>query len=157
MRTAIPPIVLTFLLFAIILIIIYAIMPDKPGSNLKMIIEWVVVAVGLLAVLAITSKHLIRLRSIKYRLSSQRIFIEHGLLNKRIDEVELEHYKDVFVNEDFWDKMVGCGDIKVITGDVTNEQVDIIDVINPVGKKEMIRTAARERKIALGIMRREEL
>lgn len=103
------------------------------------------------------ARYYIRLRSTLYRLSTERIFMQYGLFSKRTDEVELEKYKDIFVNQDFWDKLVGCGDIQIITGDVTNPTVNIIDVRDPVAKKELIRNAARERKALLGINRREEL
>ena len=39
----------------------------------------------------------------------------------------------------------------------TEHNVNIIDVRDPIAKKELIRTAARERKESLGITRREEL
>ena len=53
--------------------------------------------------------------------------------------------------------MFGCGDIQVVTTDEANGSVEIRDVMDPVRKKEMIRNAARDRKQALGIIRREEL
>ncbi len=116
-----------------------------------------VIAVVALIVFAVLIRYFVRYHSTKYRLTSQRIFVTHGLLNKRTDEVELEKYKDIFVNQDFWDKIVGCGDIEMITSDVTNPTIRIIDVRDPIGKKESIRAAAKDRKSMLGINRREEL
>lgn len=152
MRTVIPGAV-SWILGGIAVIIMLQVIPGKPGGTL----EWIIIGAVVLIVLFMLAKYYIRLHSIHYRLTSQRIFITHGLVNKRTDEVELEKYKDVFVNQDFWDKIVGCGDIEVVTGDLTNPTIKIIDVIDPVGKKESIRSAARERKSGLGITRREEL
>lgn len=152
MRTALPGIVASILI-GTILIVVLQYLPFAGHKTLQLIITGIVV----LLVLADILRHYIRLHSIRYRLTTQRIFITHGLVNKRTDEVELEKYKDIFVNQDFWDNLVGCGDIEVITSDVTNPTIRIIDIRDPIAKKETIRAAARERKSLLGITRREEL
>ncbi len=152
MRTALPGIALWVLLGLGAIISLRFV--TVPGGG---IIELVIMAVVAVVVLGVLARYYIRYHSTKYRLSNQRIFITHGLLNKRTDEVELEKYKDIYVNQDFWDKIVGCGDIEVITGDVTNPTIKITDIHDPVNKKETIRAAARERKSLLGITRREEL
>jgi uncharacterized membrane protein YdbT with pleckstrin-like domain len=152
MRTAIPGIVIAILVGGAIIVALqfFPIIGNR-------IVQLVIMAIVALLVIAEILRHYIRLHSIKYRMSNQRIFVTYGLVNKRTDEVELEKYKDIFVNQDFWDHIVGCGDIEVVTSDVTNPTIRIIDVADPIGKKESIRTAARERKSVLGITRREEL
>lgn len=152
MRTAIPGIALAVAV-GLIVIVILAIASPGWGAAVNIAIQGLVV----LVVLWIIARYFIRRHSLNYRLSSQRLFITHGLINKRTDEVELEKYKDIFVNQDVWDKVVGCGDIEIVTSDVTHPTIRIIDVIDPVGKKESIRVAARQRKSMLGITRREEL
>lgn len=152
MRTAIPKIIMVMLIGGA-LIIALQIFPIPWSGTIKLVITGLV----LFLVLADIIRHYIRLHSIRYRLSTQRLFVTYGLVNKRTDEVELEKYKDIFVNQDFWDSIVGCGDIEVVTSDVSNPTIRIIDVVDPIGKKETIRAAARERKSVLGITRREEL
>lgn len=92
-----------------------------------------------------------------YKITTQRIFITRGLINKQIDEIELEKYKDIIVKQNFVEKIFGCGDIEVISGDSSCPVLLIPDVDNPLDKKELIRSAARERKSLLGITRREEI
>lgn len=152
MKTAIPGIVL-WVVAGVVIIVGLSSIPFT-GSQ---VVQYGIAAVVALIVLAVLIRYYIRYHSTKYRLSSQRLFVTHGLLNKRTDEVELEKYKDIFVNQDFWDKIVGCGDIEVVTGDTTHPTVKITDISDPVSKKETIRSAARERKSGLGITRREEL
>lgn len=152
MRTAIPGIILSIVIGAV-LIVVLQFLPFIGSRTVQLVISGII----LLLVLADISRHYIRLHSIKYRLSTQRIFVTHGLVNKRTDEVELEKYKDIFVNQDFWDNIVGCGDIEVVTSDATNPTIRIIDIVDPIAKKETIRDAARARKSMLGITRREEL
>jgi membrane protein YdbS with pleckstrin-like domain len=150
MRTATPLLVAIAIAYVIVGLITLSVTSDRS-------VFWMISLGFLVLFVIVLVKFLVRLRSLRYRVSNQRIFIERGLLNKRTDEIELEHYKDVFVNQTFWDRMTGCGDIEVVTGDATTPTVHIIDVVDPISKKEIIRTAARERKIALGIIRREEL
>lgn len=152
MRTAIPGIVLSILV-GVVIVVGLQLVPFT-GNHVA---QWVITGIVVALVIGNILRYWIRLHSIKYRLSSQRMFVTHGLVNKRTDEVELEKYKDIFVNQDFWDNIVGCGDIELVTSDVTNPTIRIIDVVDPIGKKETIRAAARERKSVLGITRREDL
>ncbi len=152
MRTAIPAI-LMWIIGGIAVIVGLQFVPFP----LIAVGQVAVAAVVGIIILAVIIRYFIRYHSTKYRLTTQRIFITHGLLNKRTDEVELEKYKDIFVNHGFWDKIVGCGDIEMITSDITNPTIRIIDVSDPFGKKEDIRSAAKDRKSLLGINRREEL
>lgn len=157
LRTAIPGLVGLLVGFIAMIFAISWLLPAKSADTSRSGMYWALFIVFGAAFVFVLAKHLIRLRSIRYRLSTQRMFIERGIFSKRTDEVELEHYKDVYVSQDFWDGLVGCGDIQILTGDSATPTIHIMDVVDPVAKKEVIRTAARERKIALGIMRREEL
>lgn len=159
MRTLFPALALWILLFVILLLVYTMFLPAESrfmnaGTDVGMLI---ILGVGLLVVIGSLLRHFVRLRSTHYRLTNERMFVTHGIFSKRTEEVELEKYKDIFVNQDFWDKVVGCGDIQVVTSDVTNPTVNIIDVVDPIGKKELIRRCARERQLALGMTRREEL
>lgn len=149
-KTAVPVLTQALLVYLVVAAILAAV-GTKGGLQLTAL------AVAALVIAGVAAYYLVRRLSTRYRLTTQRFFIERGLINKRTDEVELEHYKDVFVSQDFLDRMMGCGDIEIITGDISSPTVKIIDVDDPVAKKEFIRTSARDRQIALGIVRREEL
>lgn len=158
-RTAVPLLVGTAVGYLIIAVILSILMRSHATAMIWGVKwpEFVLFVLFVIGELSILGGFLARLRSLRYRLSTQRLFLERGLLNKRTDEVELEKYKDIFVNQDFWDRLMGCGDVRVITGDVTNQTIEIVDVKDPVRKKELIRKAARDRQAALGIIRREDL
>jgi len=159
LRTALPLLLLVVIITVLLLVgahFLKGSLGTAVWAGLSLV-EIIIFALGLAAIVIITVVEFVRLRSVRYKLSTQRFFLTHGLVNKRTDEIELEKYKDIFVNQDFWDKIVGCGDIEVVTADVTNPTIKVIDVRDPIGKKEAIRNAARERKAVLGIMRREEV
>ncbi len=159
MRTALPSMLLIGIL-GIGAILLLGLLERKPGEPLYLglpILQAIALAVTVVLLIGVWLNYFIRTHSTGYKLTSQRIFLATGLLNKRTDEIELEKYKDVIVHQSFMNKMMGCGDVKIVTGDSTDPTVDMIDVIDPIGKKELIRSAARQRKSDLGINRREEL
>jgi membrane protein YdbS with pleckstrin-like domain len=149
-KTALPLLVEVLVAYLVIAVVLAA-------TGVAARFQGYVLAAAALVIAVVAAYFLIRLYSVRYRLTTQRLFIEHGLFNKRTDELELEHYKDVFVSQEFLDRLMGCGDIEIITGDISSPTVKIVDVNDPVAKKEFIRTSARDRQIALGIVRREEL
>ncbi len=159
MRTLAPALILWALLFIAVFLIYELLLPETAHlmNGPTDIGTQIILGLGAIVLLGSMVRHFVRLRSTHYRLTNERMFITEGIFSKRTEEVELEKYKDIFVNQDFWDKVVGCGDIQVVTSDVTNPTVNIVDVVDPLGKKELIRRCARERQLALGMTRREEL
>jgi membrane protein YdbS with pleckstrin-like domain len=155
MRPILPRLILLLVIF-IVAIVLETIFISEAWPH-KGRVQWLTTLAFVILVLLAAVAAFLRVRSVKYRLTSQRLFVTNGLFNKRTDELELEQYKDIYIKQDLLDKLVGCGDIQVITTDETNGIVDLVDVLDPVTKKELIRGAARDRKQALGILRREEL
>lgn len=62
---------------------------------------------------------LIRSRTIRYRVTNYRIDYERGLLGKNIDTLELWHVEDVRFNQTLIDRILGVGNITVISHDET--------------------------------------
>lgn len=161
-RTAMPVIILEIIIYVIVAVVLHLVVAPGTAAGPEVALgltlaQLIALAVFLAVLLGTFLRYFIRLRSTRYKLTSQRIFVEEGIFSKRTDEIELEKYRDIFVNQTFKDRIMGCGDVKVVTGDVTNPTVDIVDVVDPMGKKELIRAAARERQKAIGIVRREDL
>src|SRR5215213_4604196 len=120
MRTLVPALIALFLLFAAIFALAFFVVPTFAGSALPTIAFLIGGAIYLVLTIGMVLKALIRTRMTHYRITTERLFIERGLLNKRTDELELERYKDIFLNQTFFDRLVGCGDIKIVTGDTTS-------------------------------------
>jgi membrane protein YdbS with pleckstrin-like domain len=91
----------------------------------------------------------IRVKSFRYRLTTQRLFVRRGWLAKHVNELELYRVKDVVVNQGAWQRLLGYGTITVMADDDTTPKVDLLGVSSPTKVKEMIRThyrAARQRE-----------
>ena len=66
---------------------------------------------------------ILMVRTIRYRISNYRIDYERGLFSRKIDTLELWHVEDISFFQSFFDRMMGCGDIKIISHDETTPQL----------------------------------
>jgi len=71
---------------------------------------------------------LIRSRTIRYRVTNYRIDYERGLFGKNIDTLELWHVEDVRFNQTLIDRLLGVGNITVVSHDETMPLLVMHDV-----------------------------
>jgi hypothetical protein len=77
---------------------------------------WIVAfAIGL----AVIAFPILKIRSVKWRVTNYRIDREYGLLSKSIDTLELWHVEDIRFHQNVVDRIFGVGDITVISHDDT--------------------------------------
>lgn len=81
----------------------------------------------------------LRLRSINYAISTQRVRITSGLITKRIEEIELYRVRDLTVSIPFLHRMYGVADIELIAKDVSAPNVTLMAIPNAEVVKEKIR------------------
>lgn len=102
-------------------------------------------AIGVLVLLALW----MRMKSCRYRLTTQRLFIRRGWLARHVDELELYRVKDVVVDQGILQRVLGYGTVTVLSDDDTTPEVDLVRISSPIKVKELIRTqyrAARRRE-----------
>jgi hypothetical protein len=93
-------------------------------------IWWVTLACIILGLLFLGIPILI-VKSLRYRITNYRIDYEKGIFGKRIDTLELWHVEDIRFEQSFFDRIMGVGDITVISHDDTTPHLKIIGVPNP--------------------------
>ncbi|HUN80913.1 MAG TPA: PH domain-containing protein [Phycisphaerae bacterium] len=79
----------------------------------------------------------------RYRITTQRLFIERGMLSRVTDQMELVRVDDVRVRQGIIDRMVNTGDIEVIGSDKTDVDTHLEDVSSPNDVAEAIRRNVR--------------
>ena len=103
--------------------------------------------IGLVAVLvacgATSAWLLVRILSRRYELSSQRLFIDRGLLSITRDQTELIRVDDVRVRKTLVDRVFGLGTIEILSTDASDRTVTIDGVKDPDMIAEHIRTHMR--------------
>ncbi|MFQ5494635.1 MAG: PH domain-containing protein [Phycisphaerae bacterium] len=79
----------------------------------------------------------------RYRLTSQRLFIERGLLSQTIDQTELIRVDDVRIRKTFLDRLMGLGSVAILSTDATDREIVIEGIAGPESVAEAIRTRMR--------------
>ena len=93
-------------------------------------------------------KHLL-LKSTHITLTNQRLKIRSGLLNKKMEEIELYRVKDWTHNEPLMQRMLGYGSVTVVSSDRTAPEVTYNWLRDAKGFAEKLRNAVeavRDRK-----------
>ena len=82
----------------------------------------------------------------RYRLSEDRLFCEKGFLNIRQEEVLLYRVRDLELKMSLFQRLFGVGTICVHSSDKTLPHLDLINIKNPRGIKEMIHQSVEAAK-----------
>jgi len=93
-------------------------------------------------------KHLL-LKSTHITLTNQRLKIRSGLLNKKMEEIELYRVKDWTHNEPLMQRMLGYGSVTVVSSDRTAPEITYNWLRDAKGFSEKLRNAVeavRDRK-----------
>jgi uncharacterized membrane protein YdbT with pleckstrin-like domain len=64
-------------------------------------------------------------RCLSFELTSERLRISNGVINRTIDEVELYRVKDIVMVRPWWMRVTGLSTLKLHTSDRTMQQFDI--------------------------------
>jgi uncharacterized membrane protein YdbT with pleckstrin-like domain len=72
--------------------------------------------------------------------------IRSGVLNRRLDELELYRVKDYAMEQPLFLRLVGLGNLTIITSDATNPQVVILAIHDVEKVREKLRTAVQSER-----------
>ncbi len=104
---------------------------------------WIVLVVGGLSSGVILGGVAYKVFSQRFRVTTQRLFIERGILSQTIDQTELIRVDDVRIHKSILDRTFGLGSIEVVSTDSTEQQVRIEGICDPDRVAESIRTQMR--------------
>lgn len=88
-------------------------------------------------------------RATVYELTSQRLRITRGILNRRLDELELYRVKDYVMEQPLLLRVLGLGNITIVTSDATTPTVALRAIAGVADVREKLRNAVqaeRDRK-----------
>jgi membrane protein YdbS with pleckstrin-like domain len=81
----------------------------------------------------------LRLRSIEYVVTTQRVRVVSGLFSKNIQEIELFRVKDTMVQQGFIPRLFGLGTITVVSGDERNPRLVLLGLPHAIELRERLR------------------
>jgi membrane protein YdbS with pleckstrin-like domain len=79
----------------------------------------------------------------RYRLTSQRMFIERGILGRTTDQTELIRVDDVRTYQSLTDRIFGLGDVELISTDATEPNSKAEGIAGPHEVAEYVRSYTR--------------
>ncbi|MFN0207467.1 MAG: PH domain-containing protein [Planctomycetota bacterium] len=82
--------------------------------------------------------------STRYRLSTERIFVETGILNRKLKETELVRIDDVSVQQNLLQRMFGVGVVALAAHDADTGTIYLNGITNPMEVKELVRAQVRK-------------
>jgi uncharacterized membrane protein YdbT with pleckstrin-like domain len=88
-------------------------------------------------------------RTLTYELTSQRLRIMRGILNRRLDEIELYRVKDYVLEQPLFLRLLGLGNLTLISSDASTPTVAMKAIPGADSMREKLRTAVqteRDRK-----------
>ncbi len=113
---------------------------NAPWVLLAVYLCWLVVPVILLIA------KVLQIQCNSYTLTTARFIERDGVLNQREEQLELYNIKDITRTASWFQRMVGCGDIRLQTADPTNPEVVIRWVYDAGELTESIRHHMNENK-----------
>ena len=88
----------------------------------------------------------IETHAIRWVLTTERLRVVRGLLNRSTEEVELTRVRDVAFEQSLAQRALGIGTVSVVGTDATAPEVVLHDVEEPEQVKELIRQAVRDQR-----------
>lgn len=90
-------------------------------------------------------------KNTRYVLTNQRLFTYRGVLNKHADELELYRVKDYALFKPFLMRLVGLGNVSLVTSDRTTPNVTLAGILESEKVQGMIRNESEACRIRRGV------
>jgi len=95
---------------------------------------------------------LMQSRGVTYKVTTKRVIIERGVLGKRLEQTDLYRIKDYVVERPFGQRMLGNGNLVLLTMDSTTPRVELHALpTDVVALYEKLRAAAEVDRSRRGV------
>lgn len=111
---------------------------------------WVIVGIIVVSGILVVGRVFIRILGLRYRLTTQRLFIERGILSRTVDQTELIRVDDVRLYKSFLDRLFGLGSVAILSTDATDREI----LIEGIAEAEQVAEAIRAH---MRVLRRKSL
>ena len=132
--------ILGLVILAIVLPVIFYFAADMLAAYGNIV--WLIVAAVLLWQLILVVIAIARIKTTLYTITNQRVIIETGLTSKSVDEIDLRYVDDTQFNQSFIQRLLGIGNVTIVSSDKTTPKYVLRGVRDPRGLRELIRTNA---------------
>lgn len=99
------------------------------------IIVWRAISVGIA---------LARIRSTLYAVTNQRVIIESGIMEKKVEDIDLRYIDDTNFRQRIFERMLGIGNVTIVSSDKVAPLFVLRGIPDPRGLRELIRARSYE-------------
>jgi membrane protein YdbS with pleckstrin-like domain len=99
---------------------------------------------------------IVKIKSRRYKITEERVSVEHGWLAKEIDNIDMFRVKDLHFDQSVLQRVLGIGTIVVYSSDPSHPEFPIEGIRNPREVHEKMDRAHRREAKKHGVMRMEE-
>ena len=85
-------------------------------------------------------------RTTLYELTTQRLKVTRGILNRRLDELELFRVKDYVMDQPLFLRLVGLGNLTLVTSDASTPRIVLRAIADVQAVRETLRTAVQSER-----------
>ena len=85
-------------------------------------------------------------KTLAYELTSQRLKIASGIFNRKLEELELYRVKDYSMDQPLFLRMLGLGNLTMVTSDASTPKVAIMAISDVEDVREKLRTAVQNER-----------
>ena len=87
---------------------------------------------------------LTRIRSTLYTITNQRVIIESGIMEKKVEDIDLRYIDDTTFRQRIVERMLGIGNVTIVSSDKVAPLFVLRGVSDPRGLRELIRARSYE-------------
>ncbi len=122
--------------------------------NARSVYPWIIVAIwGLCGIGALVAY--LKVSTTKYVLTTERLRVTTGVLSTRTEDLELRRVRDSVILRPFWARMLGLGDVQVLSADASTPRVSLHAIRDPDAVQSMIRSNVQTQWSRFGVRQME--
>lgn len=125
------------------------------GSPSQFLNFWTYLICGILSILVIplfvALWEYIKLKSLRYEVTTQRIRIRRGFFSRTVDEVEMYRLRDYYLEQSFAHRLFGIWNIVITTVDKTNPRIVLEGIHDGEKLRDDIRNSVEAIRLAKGV------
>jgi uncharacterized membrane protein YdbT with pleckstrin-like domain len=87
---------------------------------------------------------LVRIRATLYTVTSQRVIIESGIMEKKVEDIDLRYIDDTNFRQRIIERMLGIGSVTIVSSDKTTPMFVLRAIPDPRALRELIRARSYE-------------
>ena len=117
--------------------------PDATATGgARSVYPWVIIAIWLLGGIGALMAYL-KVSTTRYVLTTERLRMTTGVLSTITHDIELRRVRDSIIMRPFWSRVVGIGDVHVLSADASTPRVVLTAIRDPDGVQSKLRSTAQ--------------